>query len=77
MCSKQRLPVYSGSLIRFFTWHILDSQGCEVFLADSKDSDQTADAQADSSLHWPHMSDVTVNVLKFHPIGTIFAIFDL
>ena len=35
-------PAHSRRLIRIFTGHILDSQGCKGFYADNEGSDQTA-----------------------------------
>ena len=40
-----------------FTGRSLDSQGQQVIHADNEDTDQTADAQADLSLRWRHMSE--------------------
>ena len=46
-------PVLSDSLIRIFTEHILDSQGCKFLRAENKDFYLTG-TQADLILRWGH-----------------------
>ena len=52
-------PALLHSLIRIITWCILNSQGCKVSYADSKDWSDYADVQTDLSLRWTHMSEGT------------------
>ena len=50
-------PAHSRDLIRLFTDHILDSQGCKFLHADNEDRSDCADAQADLSVCLVHMSE--------------------
>ena len=51
-------PMHSHSLIRIFTRRILDSQGCQVSSCEQRRlRSACADAQADFSLRWVHMSE--------------------
>ena len=64
----------SLSLIRIFNWRILDSQGCKVSSCGQRRLiSDCADAQADMSLRWAHMSnstffDVAVSLRGFEKI---------
>ena len=54
----RHVSVMSRNLIRIFTWRILDSQGCKLFLyADNEDCSDCSDAQAALGLRWAHMSE--------------------
>ena len=53
-------PAHSRSLIRIFTGRILDSQGCKVSPCGQRRlKSDCADAQADLSLRWAHISEGT------------------
>ena len=53
-------PAHSRSLIRNFTGRILDSQGCRLSsYGQRKLWSDCADAQADLSLRWEHISEGT------------------
>ena len=56
-------PAHSRSLIRIFTGRILDSPGCKGCKVSSHEQlrlrSDCADAQADLSLRWAHISEGT------------------
>ena len=53
------------AVIRIFTVHILDSQGCKVFSCGQRRlGSDCADAQADLSLRWVHMSEGSFFMLR-------------
>ena len=51
-------PAHSRSLVRTFTGSIWDSQVCKMASCDNEDWSDCANAHADLSLHWAHMSEV-------------------
>ena len=55
-------PAHSRSLIRIFIGRFLDSQWCKVYLSGQwRLWSDCANAQADLSLRWAHMSEGTVS----------------
>ena len=60
-------PVHSRSLIRIFTGHILDREGCKVSSCRQRRLwSDCADAQADLSFRWAHISEVPLSHVVAH-----------
>ena len=61
-CKDSDQPAHSRSLIKIFTERILDNQSCKVSSWGQRRLwSDFADAQADLSLRWAHMSEGTLS----------------